>query len=118
MRDLFKTLNVPTLMRVTKLGEMPITLRIHTPYIHLLNVRDKIGGDANYLTDSHIICTSLNVIHKIGGDANLLTDDFLEKHSGCLGAFAAAFGQKMLLVYRDICASFYLTKLVSAVTAE
>ena len=87
VRDLFKTLNVPTLMRVTKLGEMPITLRIHTPYIHLLNVRDKIGGDANYLTDSHIICTSLNVIHKIGGDANLLTDDFLEKHSGCLGAF-------------------------------
>ena len=46
----------------TKLGEMPITLRIHTPY------------------------------------ANLLTDDFLEKHSGCLGAFgpsaaAAAFGR-------------------------
>ncbi len=47
----------------TKLGEMPITLRIHTPY------------------------------------ANLLTDDFLEKHSGCLGAFgpsaaAAAFGRR------------------------
>ena len=58
VRDLFKTLNVPTLLRGTKLGEMPITLRIHTPYIHLLNVRDKIGGDANYLTDSHSICQS------------------------------------------------------------
>ena len=64
-----------------------------------LNVSNKTGGDAKILADSHIISTYLNVSDKTGGDAKILADDFLEKHSGCLGAFgpsaaAAAFGRR------------------------
>ena len=59
VRDLFKSLNVPTLVRT-----------LFKTLNWCAGVSDKIGGDANFLADSHIICRSLNVSDNIGGDAH------------------------------------------------